>query len=532
MSGRDRRIITYILVLAGLLIFLNFYYQNFIANYFMGMRIVSAEEYASLRQSGAFLKEELPITYWEQAVCYDKEADSYYVSQTLNNPKWEGEIQVLDSHLYVLQDELLKNKSDAIENAHAFQVLAISEEGIAEYKLVFTGMPTIRIDKVEAPENPEENENYGKISIFEPGAEAEKAQSCYVTWHPRGNTAVKYAKQGYKVNLYKEDWTPEKFSLLGLRKDNDWILNAMYTDSSKVREKLAMDIWGIISESNHEVNEGGSRMEYVEVFINEEYRGLYGLSEPLDAKQLELDENDILYKISSDFYMPVSYDLENHEQNTYYDVEIVYPKEMEVSLWRPMSDFLWFFSEGKVWEDAGTPDKYFHTKLSNIGDRQIFDQLIYHMDARMKNEYYVIRRDGENYDLLFVPWDFNLTFGDCWTEDHITNAVFSLDRAMKQFDNWKNDLWKYYEANLTDEYFDYLEKRWAELQGLGLTEDELINRARAHMEYLVSSGAMGRDTKKWPECENSVDLTEIETYISMKIPCLTEYIESRAWPAN
>lgn len=532
MSGKCRRVITYILVLVGLVIVFIYYYQNFIANYFMGMKIVSEEEYAILRESEIMLREDLPITYWNYEVCYDKYSDIYYVSQTLTKSKWEGEIQVLDSQVYILQDDLLKNKEVAIESAHVFRVLAISEMGLSEYQVVFTGMPTIRIDKIEAPENAEEGENYGKITVFEPGAEAEKAQECYATWHPRGNTALRYAKQGYKVNLHKEDWTSEKLSLLGMRKDNDWILNAMYTDSSKVREKLAMDIWEIISESNLEVNETGSHMEYVELFINEEYRGLYGLSEPLDAKQLELDEDDILYKISSDYYMPASYELERHDYNTYYDIELVYPKEMDTSMWLPLSDFLWFFAEKKVWTEPVKPDKYYHTKLSNVGDRQIFDQLIYHMDARMKNDYYVVRSNGDNYELILVPWDFNLTFGDCWTENSITNAVFLLDRAMTQFDNAKNDLWKYYEANLTDEYFEYLEKRWAELQGLGLTEDELINRARTHMEYLISSGAFDRDAKKWPECENSIDLTEIETYISMKIPCLTEYIESRAWPAN
>lgn len=533
MSGRSRRIITYTLSLVGLIIFFVFYYQNFIANYFMGMRVVSEEEYNTILQSGTLIKEEPAITYWNEAVCYDSASDTYYVSQTLDNPEWEGELQVPDYQIYILEDAMLEKKLLAIEAAHEFQVIAASKEGVATYKLVFSGMPTIRFDKVEEPENAEDEENYGKITVFDPGAEVEKVQTSYCTWHPRGNTALKYDKKGYKVNLYKEDWTSKKLSLLGLRDDNDWILNAMYTDSSKVREKLAMDIWEIISESNYEVNEGGSHMEYVEVFIEGEYRGLYGLSEPLDAKQLELDEDDILYKVVKDQYMPISYELETKDYNVVESVELIYPKEMNASMWLPLSDFLWFFSEGEVWKDEGVEDKYYHTKLSNIGDRQIFDQLIYHMDSRLKNEYFIARYNGDDYDLILVPWDYNLSFGDCWTEDTVTNTYFSMESSSKLFDNAKNDLWKYYDANLTEEYYDYLKKRWPELQSLGLTEENIIEWARTYMDYLVASGALNRDAVKWPECENSKDLTEIETYISMKIPYLTEYIESRGtWPVE
>lgn len=499
----------------------------------MGMKIVNQEKYDAIIQSNTRLKEEPPLIYWNQAVCYDKGTDTYYVSQTLETLKWEGELQVPGCRTYILENTIMEKKAEAIESAYEFQVLAVSEEGLSTYKVVFSGMPTIRFDKVTPPKDAEEGENYGKITVFEPGAETEKVKNSYVTWHPRGNTALRYEKKGYKVNLYNEDWTSEKLSFLGLREDNDWILNAMYTDSSKVREKLAMDIWEIISESNYEVNEGASHMEYVEVFIDEQYRGLYGLSEPLDAKQLELDENDILYKIVKDQYMPISYELEQKEYSVVEPVELIYPKEMNASMWGPLADFLWFFSEGEVWKDAQPEDKYYHTKLSNIGDRQIFDQLIYHMDARLKNEYFVARYNDNGYDLIIIPWDYNLSFGDCWTEDTVTNTYFSLERSSKLFDNGKNDLWKYYDEYLADEYYDYLNVRWKELQGLGLTEKELVDKAKSYQDYLVKSGAFKREADRWPKCENHSDITEIESYLAMKIPYLTQYIESRGvWPVE
>jgi len=120
MSGRSRRIITYMIALLGLIVFFLFYYQSFIANHFMGMKIVSQEEYSAILQSGVPLKEEPPITYWNQAVCYDKPSDTYYVSQALGTLEWEGELRVPDCRVYILDDAMLEKKSEAIEKEHVF----------------------------------------------------------------------------------------------------------------------------------------------------------------------------------------------------------------------------------------------------------------------------------------------------------------------------------------------------------------------------------------------------------------------------
>ena len=527
----SKRIAMYLVALAGLGLCFMIYYITFVANRFVGMEIINTEKYDEMVESNENAGVIPALTYQNQQLCYDREKNTYYMSQSLDTQEWEGKLQVQGCHIYILDDPMMKEKQAAIENAHEFQVLVALDSGISTFKLVFSGMPSIRVDILDKYETADGEESYGTITIFDFTTGGRKVQTAYCTWHPRGNTALRYAKKGYKVNLYEEDGESKKLSLLGLRGDNDWILNALYTDSSKIREKLSLDIWKIISDSNPDVNETGSRMEYVEVFIADEYRGLYGLQEPLDAKQLDLVEEDILYKCSRDCDIPSSYEIANATTNVVGSVEMVYPKVAENALWKPLSEFVFLFSEEQILSGDGYENVYFHTNLSNIGDRQIFDQLIYHMDGRLKNEYFIVKDDGNDYQLLFIPWDFNLTFGDCWTEDTVTNTYFSLERSSQLIDNARNSLWKYYDAYLSEEYYDYLEVRWAELQTLGLTTDELLRRARGYVDYLVESGALERDAAKWPECENSADLSEIEVYLSVKVPSLTEYIESRGmWP--
>lgn len=43
----------------------------------------------------------------------------------------------------------------------------------------------------------------------------------------------------------KEDGTFEKCNknLLGLRDDDDWILNALYADNTQIRDQLCVDLW-------------------------------------------------------------------------------------------------------------------------------------------------------------------------------------------------------------------------------------------------------------------------------------------------
>jgi hypothetical protein len=70
----------------------------------------------------------------------------------------------------------------------------------------------------------------------------------------------------------------------------------MYSDMSRVREKTGYQLW----EKTSAVTESfvaSSRMQYVELLFNGSYHGVYGLTEPLDGRQLGLSDGDLLYKI-------------------------------------------------------------------------------------------------------------------------------------------------------------------------------------------------------------------------------------------
>ena len=99
--------------------------------------------------------------------------------------------------------------------------------------MAFTGLPTLTIRGGE--------EEYAELVLTDPenrdGAGGVTAAGC--RYHVRGAISVTFPKKSYKVSLRTQDGEKVKENLLGLRKDDDWILNAMYTDSSYLREKTA-----------------------------------------------------------------------------------------------------------------------------------------------------------------------------------------------------------------------------------------------------------------------------------------------------
>jgi hypothetical protein len=72
--------------------------------------------------------------------------------------------------------------------------------------------------------------------------------NCYGYLEIRGKTSQMFPKKGWNLSLVKENNSPYKTTLFGLREDDDWKLNALYPDGTKVREALAMELWNEMAE--------------------------------------------------------------------------------------------------------------------------------------------------------------------------------------------------------------------------------------------------------------------------------------------
>ena len=97
----------------------------------------------------------------------------------------------------------------------------------------------------------------------------------------RGASSQLFDKKGYGFETQLEDGTNNNVELLGLPEENDWILHGPYTDKSLLRNVLAYHMGELTGRYT-------PRTRLCELFINDDYRGVYVLTE-----RIKRDENRV-----------------------------------------------------------------------------------------------------------------------------------------------------------------------------------------------------------------------------------------------
>lgn len=364
---------------------------------------------------------------------------------------------------------------------------------------------------------------YGTIDVFNPKINTANYEilQAHVRYHCKGATSAFFEKKGYSLCLqdYKEQNVD--VSLLGMRMDNTWKLNALFNDPSRIREMTATQIWEEFDEANSSVNEAGARMEYVELILDNRYQGLYTLVEPVDEKKLNLDRNDILYKVT-DWGIPTDADIVEAIEKQWrsrYDIRIRYPEVIsDFSIaWFPERDYLNAFYRGlnQPYEDIITK-----VDISNIVDKQIFIMVTSAQDNTHKNTYLAARVDTPGIYIMYqVPWDFDLTFGNYFNSDAHNSRAYNPDYTVVYKEQVLTTL---LDAN-PDEMGDYIMSRWREYRKSFLDTEYILDLMTENRDWLVDTGAALRERNRWPEEEIDTDIDYLLDYQTKRMEWLDWY---------
>ncbi len=108
----------------------------------------------------------------------------------------------------------------------------------------------------------------------------------------RGNSTWDMPKKPYRVRLDKKE------SLLGMPESRNWAIMANYSDRSLMRNQLAFEVSRRVGLAYT------PRQEYVELFLNDVYQGLYNIAEhqEVDAHKIDIDEKNGGYYLEVDGY--------------------------------------------------------------------------------------------------------------------------------------------------------------------------------------------------------------------------------------
>ena len=322
----------------------------------------------------------------------------------------------------------------------------------------------------------------------------------------RGNNSLSFNKKSYAVKLVDDNGNDLDAPVLGIRKENSWILDAMAVDRSRMRNRVCFDIWNRMSHTPYETkygNRNGTAGCFVELFINGDYWGLYCLSDKIDRKLLGLKKAEqtstgmalkgLLYKGINweSGYDLLSYkddpDVEDGKWNAW---ELQYPQEFStLETWQPLMDLIDFCSHATSDSDfLAHYHDYFY--VDNLTDYVVFTWAMNVGDNGYKNTFLSVPDITQGHRFLVTPWDMDMSLGGYWDGtyyDVATDASFYWSRAPY------NRLL----MNNLDKFLDRVVERYKEcLYGI-LSEQRVMSDMRRYAAQLMLSGAWKREVEKW-----------------------------------
>lgn len=332
----------------------------------------------------------------------------------------------------------------------------------------------------------------------------------------RGNTSRRFPKKSYRVKLVDEAGEKRDLSLCGLRADDDWILNPMYSDTSKIREALSYWLWAEINSCGQAA--ASSRVAYAEVWLNGDYHGLYGVQERVDRKQVGADKAaGILYKVTAND-RPTAGELRAWAgREPCKGVELAHAGTFVTDPWAPMADYIALL-------DGEAPAGSASLSLQNAADYALWSMLAQARDGHYKNQFIHCVPENGSYALYRIPWDLNHTLGDLWSGSSEATNYLSYDITQLALDDAARALL----ATGGGELAERMKARWAELRGGAITEENILARAHALFDALYP--AIERDSRRWPACGmgegNAANIRDIEDFFHAMLPRLDSWIDA------
>ena len=397
---------------------------------------------------------------------------------------------------------------------HPYLLRARSDGKTERFQLYFTNLPLLHIHTHEKVRD--EPKVLCWMELMEPDS---KLYEGYAGIEIRGRTSADYEKKSYGLELW-ENWHREDISLplLDMREGEDWILDAMYVDPLRMRNRVSFELWEKMWKDRVQtpfgISNPGMHSWYTELFINQRYMGLYCLSEKLNEDLVHLSGGQawtggVLYKA---FHWKggatafTTYNSEPVNSMVWEGWEQIYPDHDY--FWGPLAEL-----RKSVVHD---PDEVFGERIDSLMNLEaaaayyLFVNLILAEDNIIKN--YFLARYPETSSFLWLPWDLEGSWGITWDGTHPTSSGLVENRLYERL------------LELDAGGFNaLLEDQWEHYRGDIFEEDSLSAAFLVYAELLRNSGAIERENQRWPDVD--IDLDAELSYLLQWIPHRLEYLD-------
>lgn len=330
-----------------------------------------------------------------------------------------------------------------------------------------------------------------------------------ITIERRGNSSQWQGKTPYRFETVDEEGENSNVELLGMPAENDWVLYAPWQDKTMIRNVLTYQL-------SNEMGRYASRSRHVELYLNDEYRGIYVLMEKIkrdgnrvDISKLNPDEitgDDVTggYILKFDWFYTGDNigGFESEFDNMIYNYH--YPKpsdivpEQEAYIEEYINDF-----ETIMMDNDYTNDSTGYPSMMNVEsfvDFILLQELAKNVDAYRLSTY--IYKDKESIDnrLTAGPvWDFNHGFGNC---DY--GETWEVDNWLLEYNPEGGDQMAFWwELLWEDLAFQHKAAvRYTELRQTIFSEEHIYSIIDSVADYL--GPAVDRNFARWPLLGNYI----------------------------
>ena len=412
-------------------------------------------------------------------------------------------------------------------------------------KISFTFLPIINLKGTF-----DYNYSNGKLSLLTPEETEPITTLLKAKWRGGSTNTVDKHKRNYKIKTLNEKGKKQEISLLGMREDNNWILDAGQVDLFRLRNRIATEIWNeFASKPYYALKEpkakSGVAGKVVEVILNNEYRGIYSLTEAMDRKELKLKKYDdinqefhgLLWKVSSwdkAQFQDIAEDYDNTKE-TWHAFETKYPdfEDVNPTDYSPLYNAINFVVNSNEETFKKEIAEYFDIPV--LIDYQIFLEVLKPIDNCGKNMYWGIYDVARDKKLTLAIWDLDASVGQDWhcsTPLHPEYVSPDTELGIKEAFN----LYTRLSTLNVDNYNQKVSDRYHELRKTYFSEENLISKYQGYYNMLVKSGAANREETKWSKDSDiggyPLNFKEEIEYIKNWITKRLNYLDTTQFPLS
>lgn len=303
----------------------------------------------------------------------------------------------------------------------------------------------------------------------------------------RGSSSSSFPKTGYGIETRNEDGSNKNVEILGMPKENDWVLHGPYSDKSLIRNALAYTLAGNTMEY-------APRIRFCELILNDDYKGIYLLTEKIkrDKNRVDVDPSNLDSVSQTGFILKIDkFTGENvagwwsEERlsphgwlNNFYQYH--YPKADDISpdqasyIQNYITEFEnLLFSDEWLDEELGWKNM---VDLKSLYNFFFINELAKNVDGYRLSSYMFKEAEEDGGTLKYGPvWDFNLGFSnaDYCTSGEAEGWVYSGFPDLCWNDGFQIPIW--WERFFEDmDFIEGLKSHWLELRGNEYATDRIL----------------------------------------------------------